>query len=96
MLSTDVLSADADVVSKLAELDMVVGDLERANSRVAAVERRNVSHSYHAPSKCRTTHAHEGFRNSCALKSRLFGLVMKEMTSMSNSSFRWKAVAIEY
>jgi homeobox protein cut-like len=34
--------ADQEVVSKLAELDMIVADLERANSRVATVERRNV------------------------------------------------------
>jgi homeobox protein cut-like len=35
--------ADQEVVSKLAEVDMIVADLERANSRVATVERRNVS-----------------------------------------------------
>lgn len=34
--------ADQEVVSKLAELDMMVADLEHANSRVATVERRNV------------------------------------------------------
>ena len=33
---------DQEVVSKLAELDMMVDDLERANSRVVTVERRNV------------------------------------------------------
>ncbi|GJE95498.1 CASP C terminal-domain-containing protein [Phanerochaete sordida] len=32
---------DQEVVSKLAELDMMVADLERANSRVVTVERRN-------------------------------------------------------
>ncbi|KAF7321700.1 Golgi membrane protein [Mycena kentingensis (nom. inval.)] len=32
---------DKEVVAKLAELDMVVADLERANSRVVTVERRN-------------------------------------------------------
>ncbi|KAL0068825.1 hypothetical protein AAF712_004155 [Marasmius tenuissimus] len=32
---------DEEVVSKLAEVDMIVADLERANSRVAALERRN-------------------------------------------------------
>ncbi|KAI0743499.1 CASP C terminal-domain-containing protein [Daedaleopsis nitida] len=32
---------DQEVVSKLAELDMMVADLEHANSRVATVERRN-------------------------------------------------------
>ena len=36
--------ADQEVVSKLVEMDMLVADLERANGRVAAVERRNVSH----------------------------------------------------
>ena len=30
------------MVAKLAELDMIVADLERANSRVITVERRNV------------------------------------------------------
>jgi hypothetical protein len=33
---------DAEIITKLAEMDMLVADLERANSRVAAVERRNV------------------------------------------------------
>ncbi|KAI0082064.1 hypothetical protein K474DRAFT_1655999 [Panus rudis PR-1116 ss-1] len=32
---------DGEVIAKLTELDMVVADLERANSRVATVERRN-------------------------------------------------------
>ncbi|KAL0579169.1 hypothetical protein V5O48_002850 [Marasmius crinis-equi] len=32
---------DEEVVSKLAEVDMIVADLERANSRIAALERRN-------------------------------------------------------
>ncbi|KAH7108574.1 CASP C terminal-domain-containing protein [Auriculariales sp. MPI-PUGE-AT-0066] len=32
---------DQEVVAKLAEMDMVVADLERANARVVAVERRN-------------------------------------------------------
>ncbi|KAJ4498163.1 CASP C terminal-domain-containing protein [Lentinula lateritia] len=32
---------DQEVVEKLAEVDMIVADLERANSRVAALERRN-------------------------------------------------------
>ena len=35
-------SIDQEVVAKLAELDMIVADLERANSRVVTVERRNV------------------------------------------------------
>lgn len=33
------------MVAKLAEMDFIVADLERANSRVAAVERRNVRFS---------------------------------------------------
>ncbi|KAF8348313.1 CASP C terminal-domain-containing protein [Amanita rubescens] len=32
---------DQEVIAKLAEMDMLVSDLERANSRVATVERRN-------------------------------------------------------
>lgn len=36
------ISVDQEVVAKLAELDMMVADLEHANSRVATVERRNV------------------------------------------------------
>lgn len=35
-------SSDQEVVARLAEVDMIVADLERANGRVAAVERRNV------------------------------------------------------
>lgn len=35
-------AADQEVVAKLAEVDMIVADLERANSRVVTVERRNV------------------------------------------------------
>jgi hypothetical protein len=34
---------EQDVVARLAELDLVVADLTRANERVATVERRNVS-----------------------------------------------------
>lgn len=37
--------ADQDVTAKLAELELVVADLTRANERVATVERRNVSFS---------------------------------------------------
>lgn len=36
------IETDQEVVAKLAELDMMVADLERANSRVVTVERRNV------------------------------------------------------
>lgn len=39
-------SVDAEVVTNLAETDMLLADLERANSRVAAIERRNVSSSF--------------------------------------------------
>ena len=34
--------ADQETVGKLAELDMIVAELERSNNRVATVERRNV------------------------------------------------------
>ncbi|KAI0318257.1 CASP C terminal-domain-containing protein, partial [Amylostereum chailletii] len=34
---------DQEVYAKLAEMDMVVDDLERANTRVATVERRNIA-----------------------------------------------------
>lgn len=44
---------EQDVVSRLAELDMVAADLTRANERVAAVERRNVC--FHSPSRTRLT-----------------------------------------
>ena len=37
------MEIDQEVVAKLTELDMIVADLERANSRVVTVERRNVS-----------------------------------------------------
>jgi hypothetical protein len=40
------VSSDQEVISKLAETDMLVSDLERANSRVATVERRNVMSSF--------------------------------------------------
>lgn len=36
-------SSEQDVAARLTELDMVAADLTRANERVAAVERRNVS-----------------------------------------------------
>lgn len=32
---------DQEVISKLAEVDMIVADLDRANTRVASLERRN-------------------------------------------------------
>lgn len=34
---------DQEVVAKLAEVDMIIADLDRANSRIAALEHRNVS-----------------------------------------------------
>ena len=36
------LRPDQEVVAKLADMDMVVAELERANTRAATVERRNV------------------------------------------------------
>lgn len=38
-------SLEQDVTAKLAELDLVVADLNRANERVATIERRNVRQS---------------------------------------------------
>ncbi len=35
-------SLDEEVVAKLAEMDMIVADLDRANSRIVALEHRNV------------------------------------------------------
>lgn len=34
------------MVAKLAQMDMVVADLERANTRAATVERRNVNNDF--------------------------------------------------
>lgn len=68
---------DAEVVAKLTEMDMLVADLERANSRVAAVERRNVSSSF----------LYFGFgikssnRNCYGRKSKLYELAVKETIS---------------
>jgi hypothetical protein len=62
---------DQEVVSKLAEMDMIVADLERANSRVATVERRNVWHFNvlrSIPISIR------GCRSYYALKSSPFGV----------------------
>lgn len=47
---TDGWVVDQEVVAKLAEVDMTVADLERANSRVATLERRNVSPPSSLPS----------------------------------------------
>jgi len=33
---------DQEVVAKLAEVDMIIADLDRANSRIVALEHRNV------------------------------------------------------
>lgn len=41
---------DQEVVDKLAEVDMIAADLERANSRVATVERQNVREIRWVPS----------------------------------------------
>lgn len=40
-------STDEEVVAKLAELDIVVMDLERANARVVEAQSKNVSASQH-------------------------------------------------
>jgi homeobox protein cut-like len=37
------LQPDQEVVAKLADMDIVVAELERANTRSATVERRNVT-----------------------------------------------------
>ena len=37
-----IVSKDQDTVAKLAELDLIVADLERANARANNAERRNV------------------------------------------------------
>ena len=37
---------DQETVGKLAEMDMIVAELERANNRAASAERRNVSILY--------------------------------------------------
>lgn len=66
---TDHACADHEVVAKLAELDMVVADLEHANSRVATVERRNVC-LITLPA-AGSTEADEGdYRNFFALRLR--------------------------
>ena len=36
-------SIDEEVVGKLAELDIVMMDLERANAKIVELERKNVS-----------------------------------------------------
>ena len=38
------MDTDEEVVGKLAELDIVMMDLERANGRIVELERKNVSH----------------------------------------------------
>ena len=35
--------SDQETIGKLAEMDMIVAELERSNNRAAAAERRNVS-----------------------------------------------------
>jgi homeobox protein cut-like len=72
---------DQQVVSKLAEMDMIVADLERANSRVATVERRNVRQSdvlqcIHLSHRCRSFYVP---------KLRLFGVAMTRAIGVSTS-----------
>lgn len=59
------LHSDQEVVAKLAEVDMIVADLERANSRVVTVERRNVRTSI----KC-ALWSNPGFRKFSGRRSR--------------------------
>jgi len=40
---------DQEVVAKLAEVDMIIADLDRANSRIAALEHRNVGFTFISP-----------------------------------------------
>lgn len=47
---------DQEVIAKLGEMDMLGSDLERANSRVATVERRNVSVSLACALSCPHSH----------------------------------------
>src|SRR6202035_3988645 len=71
--------SDQEFVSKLAEVDMIVADLERANSRVATVERRNVRTGSHCLFRIFT------HNNSCrrfyGLKSKLSAVEVRQLTS---------------
>jgi hypothetical protein len=37
---------DQEVIAKLAEVDMIIADLDQANSRIAALEHRNVGFTF--------------------------------------------------
>lgn len=41
--SMNSLFSDEEVAAKLAEADMIIADLDRANARIVALEHRNVS-----------------------------------------------------
>lgn len=85
---------DQEVVAKLAEVDMIVADLDRANSRVATVERRNV----------RLTGCSSNiplisiFRKFCVLKSRPCGvgaiLLIGRWLNYFQSSYLYRCLTV--
>lgn len=73
--------SDQETVAKLTELDMVTADLERANSRVAAMERRNVSEFSTIPFIWLTSSR----RNYCVRRLRLYGVEVRLQRSKAKT-----------
>lgn len=43
---SQIWATDEEVIAKLAEVDMIIADLDRANSRIASLEHRNVGFTF--------------------------------------------------
>jgi len=43
---------DQEIISKLAEADMIIDELDRANGRIATLEHRNVSCNKNDNGRC--------------------------------------------
>lgn len=82
MFLTAWTAIDQEVVAKLTELDMLVSDLEQANSRVATVERRNVRFYVRVVATFLISEMHD--RNSCGLR---LNQSRAEMTVMIGRKF---------
>jgi hypothetical protein len=62
---------DQEVVAKLAEVDMIIADLDRANSRIASLEHRNVNYIFLYLHSCGVILLHRKF---CERKWKLYAV----------------------
>ncbi|KAG6833536.1 hypothetical protein H0H87_005187 [Tephrocybe sp. NHM501043] len=74
---------DQEVIAKLAEVDMIVADLNRANSRVATVERRNSLEGQIADLEGESEHMSRALEAQKALTSQAEAAIAKKTDELT-------------